>query len=152
MSFQNISQILVSDNFVYKNNKLFFIFKNPKKLNINGVNKYIKEYLIDNKSLKAGPIYYMGIPVYSEILPIEFENKIKIKIQFNNKFNSFNGNFLDIKKLIESSIIGLQLEDNNEDITDDNLYNDKYIFNTDYDYETECSSDYDEISEIDNFV
>ena len=133
MSFENISEIILSDNFVYKNNKLFFIFKNPKKIIINGINKYIKNYLLDNKSLKDGPIYYMGIPIYSEILPLELENYIKIKISLNDKHNSFNGNFIDIKKLIESSIIGLKLKENNENLVYDNLYNDKYIFDNYYD-------------------
>ena len=120
-------------NLIYKNNEIYFIFRNKYlNLKIKEETKIIKEYILKNKNLKNKfYLYYYEFEIEYEILKEQLSNGIKVKILYdNNKCK----NFIDKQKIarsVEADIIGINLNDDEENYD----YRDDLI---NYNYEDEC--------------
>ena len=122
-------------NLKYKNNKIFYIFKDPFKIIQNKKIKFIKEYDLGDISL-TGKIYCMGTEIKCKILEKEIDNGLEVNICYIDTPNINRDHKKKFARALEARILNIEIDDdddseNSVDFNFDNEYKNKmnYLMN-----------------------
>jgi hypothetical protein len=113
-------------NLKYKNKKIYYIFKNPLKIIINNKASYIREYYLGDISL-SGHIKCMGYDLECYILEKELEDGLEVKIKYLDNPSLCRDHLKKFSRTLEATIIGINLDEDNESELSEFNYEDEYI-------------------------
>jgi len=152
-------------NLRYKNNKIYFIFKNPVKIIVNGKKEFKNEILLQNLSL-TGEIFVMDIKIKCLISIEERDDGLKVNLKYMDRHYLYKSDICKFARAVESAILNIDIfDDDTDEVTshyEDNL-NNYYDYseceenNSTYDIENEenyednnyLSDDYDNYQPFD---
>lgn len=139
--------LLPNLRFKEDNKKIYFYAKNPIKLNINNKIIFKNEFELNDISLKS-KITVQNINFNCEIIEKELNNGLKIKIKYKSNHTLGIIEMQKISRSIESTILNLDIVDDNEDYDNYESYYDdlKYKFQNSLEYD----EDNDEEENISN--
>jgi len=112
---KELSFIVLLPNLRYKKyKKLYFYAKNPIKLTVNNKIIYQNEFELNDISLKSS-MTIKNINFNCEIIDEELSNGLKIKIKYKEIYDLSIIEIQKISRKIESTILNLNIVDNEED-------------------------------------
>jgi hypothetical protein len=151
ISDNNYYKILSYDallpNLRYKDEKVYFISKNPIKIKLNDKIEYKNEFLLENISF-TGKIYCVNTELNCKIVEKSDDNGLIVNIKFRDGPNIYNQDMQKFARAVEAAILGIDLmEDNNSQISDDYLYNVNQLYDNQTDYDNESNFDNESVYE-----
>lgn len=109
---------VVLPNLLFKNNNIYFKFKNYFKININGKKILFDNFLLNNIQL-YGTIYFKKIKINCDILEKENSDGLFVELRYNRDEYFILEDVQKISKEIELMILNIEnpdYYDNNQDI------------------------------------
>jgi hypothetical protein len=151
ISDNNYYKILSYDallpNLRYKDEKVYFISKNPIKIKLNDKIEYKNEFLLENISF-TGKIYCVNTELNCKIVEKSDDNGLIVNIKFRDGPNIYNQDMQKFARAVEAAILGIDLmEDNNSQISDDYLCNVNQLYDNQTDYDNESNFDNESVYE-----
>jgi hypothetical protein len=138
-------------NLRYKNNDVYFIFKNPIKIIVNDKKEFKTEMLLKNLSL-TGEVFVMDIKIKCLISTEERDDGLKVNLKYMDRHYLYKSDICKFARAVESAILNIDIFDDENDHNDDDddvvsIYQnnlDNYYFYSDFEENNSTYDDKDE--------